>query len=58
MKNNIILLNVFPNNTITYLVSKKYNTLGYTYLKYRVTNKKDKCISLRKCTNDSKIILI
>ena len=40
MENNIILLNVFSNNTINYLVSKQYNTLSHTYLKYRVTNKK------------------
>ena len=32
MENNIILLNMFPNNTITNIVSKKYKTLGPIFL--------------------------
>ena len=32
MVNNTILLNVFPNNTITNLVSKQYKKLGPTFL--------------------------
>ena len=31
IKNNIILLNMFPNNAITNHVSKQYKTLGSTF---------------------------